>query len=198
MKRIIKTMSFALCVIMLAGVLGGCNTKKVMIDPDLIDVHTIGNVISKSNHEYMDKTVHVKASSDVKDVKVDLAKFFKVYPEYIGKNFYFTRDDVKKGDGTLIKGYAWVEVGKSNGNKLFKKLGTENDEKTKPITRGKIAKLEEHEGKARMYILKNGEHVLYLDNTPESNMQSGDNRVTFRLHGNHGRAAELKVVVKKE
>jgi len=206
MRKTLQMISIALCVTMLAAGFAGCNTKKTQMNLGHVDVYVAGDSkplsdIGGNRVSSSDGVVRIDIVSDVKDVMIDLTKFFDKRDEYLGKNFYFTRDDVKKGDGTLVKGYAWVEVGKESGNRVYKKLGMHKKQEITPKTKGEIEMLPGREGEARLYILTSGDqagkHVLYLDSTTGSNLAKGETRVTFRFHGHHGRAAELKVLVNK-
>ena len=192
-----KRISLAIFSVLLCAVLlTACNTKKMEIQPAYVDIKTLGG--SHTTTRLQDGTLRLDVTKDAKDIEFDFTKFFKENPEYMGEKFYLTRDDVLKGDNTLIRGSAWQEYDKQNGNRRFKKIGKEfNDDPGTPRTKGEIMALEEHEGKVRMYILKDGKHLVYFDPTPESNIIPGESPVTFRLHGHHGRVAELKVLVMK-
>jgi len=193
--KILSVLSVLVLVTGVCLVMTACNSKKSQVDAAMVDIKAMGGSYTSS---MQDDVLKIEVTQGTKDIEFDFTKFFKENPEYIGKNFYFTRSDVFKGDNTLIKGAAWVEHDKDNGNRRFVKLGKEfNEEKGTPKTRGEIAALEEHEGKARMYILKDGKHLLYYDHTPESNIKSSPEPVTIRFHGHHGRVAELKVQVVK-
>jgi len=211
-KHLIKVTAIALCLISAAAAFTACTSKEaITLEAKDVDVYVYSNDYSVSDKltdtgankvTYSDNTLRVDIDKDVIDVEFDLAPFFTENDVFLGKNFYFTRDDVKKGDGTLIKGSAWVEVeGGTAGSRLFKKLGYEDDEETEPMTKSDIAALEDGEGESRMYILTKGtqagKHIVYIDPTTSSNVESGETRVTFRLHGNHGKSAELKVLVNK-
>jgi hypothetical protein len=136
------------------------------------------------------------------EIQYDMTKFFNANPDFIGKGFYFTRDDVTKGDNTLRKGNAWVEV--QSGNSLtrkYEKLGKpQSKEEEKPLTRGQIEKLPLRSGELRMYILGMGTektYLLYGDATTGSKIDNGENPTTFTLHGNNGKTAKFKTVVVK-
>ena len=193
MKRITRVCQVILCAVLITVILGACNTKQMTVSADYLDITPIGygeiTVI-----ETDDNQIIIAAPNTVMDIRINLHKFFTQYPEFIGKNFYFTRDDVKKGDNTYIKGLAWVEYD-NDGIRRYKQLGKHEDTEIQPKTRGQIANLPDHEGKARMYILADGSHILYLDPSPESNITE-NTTVTFRLHGHHGRVAMLQIQLK--
>jgi hypothetical protein len=189
----------ALCLAVSAGALAGCSKKQTDIDAGLFDATVQRAAITEPAEPIIiEDTVYIAVAEDAEDIKFDFAKFFEEYPEFIGKNFYFTRDDVKKGDGTFVKGFAWVEVeGTSQRTRRYKKLGSETDEKIKSMGRSEIAKLIGRTGETRMYFMKNGERIVYLDHTTGSAIAGGKTQVTFRLHGNHGKVAIMNLVVTK-
>ena len=210
MKRLLKIGSLALCLTLLAGFLGACNKKQMSLTLADVDVYTyVGSAINgpltatgTNKATETDGVLHVDVASDVDDIEFDTAKFFTANPEYLGKNFYFTRDDVKKGDGTLIKGSAWVEVeGGNASSRLYKKLGYEDDQTVDAMTKTQIEALPNGEGTLRMYILtkgtQDGKHVVYIDPTTGSTIDTGETRVTFRFHGQNGKVAKMDVIVNK-
>ena len=145
-----------------------------------------------------DGTIRIAVDTDTDDIEFDFAKFFEKNPKFKGKNFYITRDDIKKGDGSFVKGYGWVEVEPGNPNtRKYKKLGDEDNDKVQAMTRQEIEGLEAREGEVRMYFLKDGRCTTYIDASTGSNLEEGETRVTFRLHGHNGRVAQLKVLVNK-
>jgi len=203
-----KVAALALCVLALTT-LTACGKKTMTVTNAHVDVYTyVGNTLSPkltgtgdNRVSFADKTLTVHVAADVSEVEFDLAPFFTANAEYKGKDFYFTRTDVKKGDGTLIKGKAWYQTGGDAGSRLYKPLGYENDETVEAITKEAIAALPDRAGEARMYIITSGsqagKHVVYLDPTTGSAVETGETRVTYKLHGHNGKKATLKVLVKK-
>jgi len=210
-KYLIRATALTLCLTFAVTMFAACNSKKTTtLEAKHVDVYvytddTVSNKLTNTGANkvtYSDKTLRVDVAKDVNDVEFDLAPFFKENKKHKGKNFHFTRDDVTKGDGTLIKGSAWVEVeGGTASNRLYKKLGYEHDADVKAKTKHEIAAIENREGEARMYILTKGthagKHLVYIDSTTGSTIDTGETRVSFRFHGHHGKNAELKVVVNK-
>ncbi|MDR0462562.1 MAG: hypothetical protein LBG88_04545 [Christensenellaceae bacterium] len=203
-RKLTKIATLALCLISIsvcATVLTGCGSKQIKITADDISIYSFDENWDKSAalptamHE---ETIKIDVASDTIDVEFDFAKFFETNPEFLGKNFYFTRDDLKKGDGTLIKGYGWTEVEPGNATtRKYKKMGYEDKEEIEAMSKDEIQDLKAHEGEARMYFLSDGGIVTYIDATTGSNLESGETNVTFRIHGNHGRVALMKVLVNK-
>ena len=143
-------------------------------------------------------------ANNVNDVEFDVFKFFgnQKHEKFLGKNFYFTRDDVTKGDGTKVKGFAWVEVEPgSSATRKYKRLGYHEDMNETARTKTQIEAMPEREGELRMYFLKTGgtvdRHLVYIDPTTGSTIEEGETRATFRFHGHHGKAAEMRVLVNK-
>ena len=194
MKRSIRFLAIGLCVAMFGSIFAGCNTKKMTIGLDMVDIYAIGGMHTAKQDD--NGRIKIDVTQSTSDVQFNLQRFFAQHPGFIGKGFYFTRNDVTKGDGTLIKGSAWVQVS-DEGTRLFKKLGYENDTETQSLTKSQIERLPEKQGTIRMYILKDGKHTVYLDSTTESNMKPGKTPVRFRFHGHHGRVAQLEVEVTK-
>ena len=189
----------ALCLAVGAGGLAGCSKKQTDIDTSHFDaVVQRAAMAVPADVDFIEETVYIDVPADAEDIKFDFAKFFEEYPEFVGKNFYFTRDDVKKGDGTAVKGYAWVEVeGTSARTRRYKKLGSEGDEKIESMGRSEIAKLIGRTGETRMYFMRDGGRLVYLDHTTGSAIAGGETKVTFRLHGNHGKVAIMNLIVTK-
>jgi len=193
----------------MATMVTACSTKTMDVDSDHVDVYVyVGSTLSPkltdagtNKVSYQDKTLHVDVASNVTEVEFDLQAFFTANPKFKGKNFYFTRSDVKKGDGTLIKGYGWTQVGGEAGSRLYKKFGHEQNESIEEMTKEQIAALPNREGEARMYAITTGtqagKHLLYIDPSTGSQVETGETAVTFRLHGHHGKTAVLKVKVIK-
>ena len=208
-KRFLRTGAVALCLTLAVTMLVACGGKHARVEAKHVDVYVYtGNTLSSkltgtgvNKVTEHDGVLRVDIAKNVTEVEFDLAPFFAENEKYLGKNFYFTRDDVKKADSTLIKGYAWYQVGGDASNRLYKKVGYENDSTVTAMNKTEIAALENREGEARMYIItsgtQTGKHVLYIDPTTSSSIETGETRVTFRFHGHHGKTAELKVLVNK-
>jgi len=169
------------------------------IDPNDVDMYSLAGTTKTAITAEVEKgSALVNITEKVGDVEFDFAPFFAENPEFIGKNFYFTRNDVLKGDNTFVKGFGWKEIDETeDGNRMFKRLGYESYKEIKPMTKGDIEAMEAREGEVRMYFLNDGRCVAYADATTGSNLKPGENPITFKLHGHHGRVAELKVVVNK-
>jgi len=208
-KPLIKLTSLALCLVIAATVFTACKSKVSAVSLEHVDVYvlTAGTRSDKltdvgtNKVTYTDGTLRVDVAASVSEVEFDLASFFAANPKYAGKKFYFTRDDVKKGDGTLVKGYAWAQVGTEGGNRVYKKMGYETNESIKAKTKEEITALINREGEARMYALTAepgaGRSLVYLCPTLDSSVEPGETRVTFYFRGHHGKTAVLKVLVNK-
>jgi hypothetical protein len=199
-RNLMRAGAVALCITATAGFFAGCKTKQETVEAAHVDVvaFTSPTATHKPLVSQDNKHIRVDVASNVNDLEFDLRNFFDNREEYLGKNFYFTRDDVTKGDHTLVKGYAWVETGKDTRGRLFKKLGHHDDEEVDAMSKSEIVKLPGREGEARMYFMKDGRKLLYMDSTPASAIEKGETRTMFRLHGHHGRVAEMNIVVNKE
>ena len=210
MKRLIQIGSLVLCLTVLTTFLGACGKKTTNIGLAQVDVYAyVGNAITgpltdtgTNKVTETNGTIRVDVASDVDDIEFDIAKFFNANTDYLGKDFYLTRDDVKKGDGTLVQGSAWVEVtGGTAATRLYKKLGYENDATVDAMTKQQIEGLPAGEGSVRMYILtagtQAGKHVIYIDPTTASQVNTGETRVTFRFIGQNGKTAMMTVIVNK-
>jgi len=211
-RNILKIGAVAICATIGASVFGACGKsedKYATIGLDQVAVFTYGdeyegpltatgdNKVSEANG-----VIRVDVAEDVNDVEFDVTKFFEDNAGYLGKDFYFTRSDVKKGDNTLVKGYAWVETEEGNADvRKYKKLGTESDEETEAMTKTEIKALEGREGEARLYVLTQNipdyRYLLYLDADTTSNIEEGETAVTYKLHGDNGEHAQMKVSVNK-
>jgi hypothetical protein len=208
-KQILKMGAVALCVTLVLASLAACSGKAAAMTLAHVDVYTyVGNTLGPKLTNTGDNKVSeangritVNVAADVTEVEFDVANFFTGNEKYKGKNFYFTRSDVKKGDGTLIKGYAWVQVGGDAGNRTYKKLGYESDTTVTAKTKEEIAALDNREGEARLYIIttgtQSGKHVVYLDATTGSSVSTGETNVVFMFHGHNGKTAKLDVKVIK-
>jgi hypothetical protein len=199
-NKVLKIGTAAVCVATIGICLSACGKKNVRITKDDIDIYSYTSLWEKEavSPTMEDNKIKIDVASDVIDIEFDFQKFFTANPEYIGKNLYLTRDDIKKGDGTLIKGYAWKEVETGTaGSRKYKKLGDEDNEEVEAKTKTEIMGLEDNEGEIRLYVLSDGSYVTYIDSTPESNLESGEKNVTFRIHGNSGKVAVMKVLVNK-
>ena len=212
-KQVLKlgavALVFTLAITMLAAC-GKSGAKTATIGTEHVDVYTyVGNTLSSkltatgTNKVTKEgNTVRVDVAKNVDEVEFDLAPFFAVNTGYKGKDFYFTRTDVKKGDNTLIKGSAWVEVTPGTATtRLYRKLGSETDTTTPAISKTEIAALADRAGEARMYILtagtQAGKHIVYIDPTVGSAVEPGTTEVTFKFHGHNNQTAEMKVKVVK-
>jgi len=209
MKTLSRIGALALCLT-LSLTLIACTGKTTKVEAHHVDVHVYADGTrsakltntGENRVNYVDGVLRVDVANDVTEVEFEVSRFFTANEKFKGKNFHFTRDDVKKGDGTMIRGSAWVEVGGECGtSRTFKKLGYENDTDVKAKTKHEIANMESREGETRMYIMTKGDnagkHLIYLDATTSSTIKEGETRVTFRFHGHHGKTAELRVLVNK-
>jgi hypothetical protein len=212
MKILLKIGSFAVCAVALAASLSGCKSDAaIKIKSDQIDIRTsAGNstgavLTGVGSNKVADENdiVRVDAAANVNDVEYDLTKFFSANPKFLGKKFYFTRDDVKKGDGTLVRGTAWVETEPGNAStRKYKKLGMETKSEIKGKTKQQISDMPDREGSVRLYCINNGtpntKYVIYGDPALSSNIESGETRVTFKLHGHNGKTAKLQTKIVKK
>ena len=208
-KNFLKIGAFALCAtVALSALLGlsGCGKKTACIGLNGTDVYTYTNNVMSAkltspNVSEKDCVVTVNVGADVDEVEFDLQKFFADNAGYKGKNFTFTRSDVTKGDGTLLDGYAWVQTGGDASNRLYKRMGYENDETVTAINKAAIAALPDRQGEVRMYFITTGSQagkaVVYLDATTGSSVAAGTTNVTFKFCGDNKECAELKVQVVK-
>ena len=208
-KSLLKISALAVCLIVAVSALTACGGEPAKLGLAHVDVYTyVGNTLSPklttsgSNRVSFDgDLLTVNVAANVTEVEFDLAPFFAANTAHKGKDFYFTRSDVKKGDGTLVKGKAWYQTGGDAGNRLYKPLGYENDETVTAKNKEAIAALPNREGEVRMYIItsgtQTGKHVVYLDPTTGSEVETGETRVNFMFNGHNGKKAQLKVLVIK-
>jgi hypothetical protein len=214
-RNILKIGAVALCTTIAASVFAACGKnsteeeKYATIGIDQVDIIAYGDTISgplgatgDNRVSEVGNTIRVDVAEDTYEVEFDVTKFFDDNAGYLGKDFYFTRDDVKKPDHTLVKGHAWVETEGGNPDvRKYKMLGYENDEETEAMTKGEIKELDGREGEARLYVLTQGipdyRYLLYLDPDTTSNIAEGETKVTYKLHGDNGEHAQMKVLVNK-
>jgi hypothetical protein len=189
--------SICTCIVTLTA----CGTKQVKITGNDIEVYSYSSTWDKSSAlpvTMQEDTLRIDVDANTIDVEFDFAKFFDANPDFIGKNLYITRNDITKGDGTLVKGYAWREVeGGTASTRKYKKLGSEDNEETQAMTKNEIQDLDGREGEIRLYLLNSGACVTYIDASTGSSLETGEKNVTFRIHGNHGKVAVMKVLVNK-
>ena len=205
MKNFLKITLASICITVLVGALSGCNTKAAAIEMSDVQMFALGvgqsntalTEIGANRAERTKDAIRVTLAPHATDVRIDLTKFFNHNKNFLGKNFYFTRDDVKKGDGTFVRGSAWVQVDGEAGNRLYKKLGFENNPNIAPQTRQEIEQLDAFAGAARIYFHNDGTQILYLEPSTSGELQSGQTNVTFRFHGQHGRVARLNIIIDK-
>jgi len=188
----------AFCLIATAVIFAGCfengdnidTTNYTTITLDDTSIRTFGNETELPNTTMCNDIICVTIDSDVENIEFDLARFFENNPEYLGSDFYFTRNDVKKDNGSLVKGRAWVQIEESNSStRLFKRLGQENNNEMDGMTKNQINALPDHQGDVRMYILSDGNHSVYIDGI--------ETEVDFKFHGDNGKSAIMKTKIKK-
>jgi hypothetical protein len=204
-RKLLIPALFVGAIATLALPFSGCGKADAAIAMDDVTIyaHTADKVTpvkstGKNNASIQDGAIKINVAKDVNDIEIDLSRFF-TRERLGGKDFYLTRDDVKKGDNTLVKGYAWKQTeGADSKTRKFKRLGYENNERVKPMAKKDIVELPAGDGDVRMYILDDGRHSVYLDPTPSSVLPTGETRVTYRLRGHNGKRAELKVIVNKD
>ena len=213
MNKLVKLTSLALVFTFAFVALAACGEgKATAMNLSHVDVYTyVGNALSAkltgtavngNKVSMVDGRLTVDVAANVTEVEFDLAPFFTntTHAKLKGKDFYFTRSDVKVGaTDKLVKGRAWVQTGGTATNRLYKQLGFESDLTKTAINKEAIAALEN--GATRMYIITEGtqagKHVVYIDPTVTSSVSAGATHVNFKFHGHNGKKSELKVTVNK-
>ena len=220
MKKIVKLTSLMLAVTFAVVAFAACGTtgkepeKPFAMGLSHVDVYTYasdvlspkltGTAVGGNKVTFVNGRLVVDVAANVNEVEFDLAPFFtsNTYKAMKGKNFYFTRSDVKIPGGTdeLVKGTAWVETTAGNATtRKYRPLGSETDTTVAEKTKAQIAAMPN--GAVRMYILtagtQAGKHVVYIDPTITSTLVPGTTAVDFTFYGHNGNNAELKVTVNK-